>query len=70
MQEVLDAIGLEVMRHRFASIADEMGVESRRSRIYGGRAWVRLGAVELRLYCPRRYLQGLPITERTDFERE
>jgi hypothetical protein len=31
-----------------------------------GRDWVRLGAVELGL---RRYLQGLPVTEHTDFER-
>ncbi len=45
------------------------GTESRRSRIYGGRDWVRLGAVELGLDCLRRYLQGLPVTERTDFER-
>jgi nicotinamide-nucleotide amidase len=51
-----------------ASAAEE-GVESRRSRIYGGRDWVRLGAVELGLDCLRRYLQGLPVTERTDFER-
>ena len=47
----------------------ERGSESRRSRIYGGRDWVRLGAVELGLDCLRRYLQGLPVTERTDFER-
>jgi nicotinamide-nucleotide amidase len=51
------------------AIAAENGVESRRSRIYGGRDWVRLGAVELGLDCLRRYLQGLPVTERTDFER-
>jgi nicotinamide-nucleotide amidase len=51
------------------AIATAMGVESRRSRIYGGRDWVRLGAVELGLDCLRRYLQGLPVTERTDFER-
>jgi N-acetyl-gamma-glutamyl-phosphate reductase len=44
-------------------------VESRRARIFGGREWVRLGAVELGLDCLRRYLQGLPVTERTDFER-
>jgi hypothetical protein len=36
---------------------------------HGGRDWVRLGAVELGLDCLRRYLQGLPVTERTDFER-
>ena len=43
--------------------------ESRRSRILGGREWVRLGAVELGLDCLRRYLYGLPVTERIDFER-
>ena len=42
---------------------------SRRSRILGGRDWVRLGAVELGLDCLRRYLQGLPVYERTDFEK-
>src|SRR6202047_102000 len=51
------------------AIAAEEGTESRRSRIYGGRDWVRLGAVELGLDCLRRYLQHLPVTERTDFER-
>jgi nicotinamide-nucleotide amidase len=51
------------------AIASGEGTESRRSRICGGRHWVRLGAVELGLDCLRRYLQGLPITERTDFER-
>ena len=35
----------------------------------GGRDWVRLGAVELGLDCLRRYLHGLPVTERIDFER-
>ena len=44
-------------------------VESRRSRILGGREWVRLGAVELGLDCLRRYLYGLPVAERIDFER-
>ena len=51
------------------AIATADGVESRRSRILGGRDWVRLGAVELGLDCLRRYLYGLPVTERTDFER-
>jgi len=51
------------------AIAAEEGAESRRSRIYGGRDWVRLGAVELGLDCLRRYLKGLPVIERTDFER-
>jgi len=51
------------------AIAAADRIDSRRSRIYGGRDWVRLGAVELGLDCLRRYLQGLPVTERTDFER-
>ena len=50
-------------------IASDIRSESRRSRILGGREWVRLGAVELGLDCLRRYLQGLPVTERIDFER-
>ena len=41
----------------------------RRARILGGREWIRLGAVEMGLDCLRRYLQGLPVIERTDFER-
>ena len=51
------------------AIASGQGVASRRSRILGGREWLRLGAVELGLDCFRRYLQGLPVDERTDFER-
>jgi nicotinamide-nucleotide amidase len=50
-------------------IATETGVDFRRSRILGGRDWVRLGAVELGLDCLRRQLQGLPVVERIDFER-
>jgi nicotinamide-nucleotide amidase len=41
----------------------------RRSRILGGREWLRLGAVELGLDCLRRYLQNLPVNERIDFEK-
>jgi nicotinamide-nucleotide amidase len=51
------------------AIATPQEVVSRRSRIVGGREWVRLGAVEMGLDCLRRYLQGLPLHERTDFER-
>jgi len=51
------------------AIASGHDVASRRSRIVGGRDWVRLGAVELGLDCLRRYLLGLPVDERTDFER-
>ncbi|MBK9608918.1 MAG: CinA family nicotinamide mononucleotide deamidase-related protein [Betaproteobacteria bacterium] len=41
----------------------------RRARVVGGRDWVRLGAVEMGLDCLRRYLQGLPVAERIDFEK-
>jgi nicotinamide-nucleotide amidase len=50
------------------AIATGTGVASRRSRIVGGRDWVRLGAVEMGLDCLRRHLQGLPVYERIDFE--
>ena len=51
------------------AISTERDVASRRSRIVGGREWVRLGAVEMALDCLRRYLQGLPVYERIDFEK-
>jgi nicotinamide-nucleotide amidase len=51
------------------AIATGTTVASRRSRIVGGRDWVRLGAVEMGLDCLRRYLQGLPVYERIDFEK-
>ena len=51
------------------AIATEKDASSRRSRILGGREWVRLGAVELGLDCLRRYLQNLPVYERIDFEK-
>jgi nicotinamide-nucleotide amidase len=51
------------------AIAAGSEVASRRSRIVGGRDWVRLGAVEMGLDCLRRYLQGLPVVERIDFEK-
>ena len=51
------------------AIATEHDVASRRSRILGGREWLRLGAAEMGLDCLRRYLQGLPVRERIDFEK-
>jgi len=51
------------------AIATEHEVASRRSRILGGREWVRLGAVELGLDCLRRHLQERPVSERIDFEK-
>jgi nicotinamide-nucleotide amidase len=51
------------------AIATAHETASRRSRVVGGRDWVRLGAVEMGLDCLRRFLQGLPVTERIDFEK-
>jgi nicotinamide-nucleotide amidase len=51
------------------AIANGHNVASRRSRIVGGRDWVRLGAIEMGLDCLRRYLQNLPVDERIDFEK-
>ena len=51
------------------AIATAERTEFRRSRILGGRDWVRLGAVELGMDCLRRFLQGLPVVERIDFEK-
>jgi len=51
------------------AIAADGDEASRRSRIVGGREWVRLGAVEMGLDCLRRHLQGLPVVERIDFEK-
>ena len=51
------------------AIANGDNVASRRSRILGGRDWVRLGAIEMGLDCLRRYLQKLPVDERIDFEK-
>ncbi len=50
-------------------IATANRMDVRRSRILAGREWIRLGAVELALDCLRRFLQGLPVTERIDFEK-
>ena len=51
------------------AIATASDAASRKALILGGREWVRLGAVEMGLDCLRRYLQGLPVYERIDFER-
>ena len=50
-------------------IATDGEAVSRRARVVGGRDWVRLGAIELGLDCLRRHLQGLPVSERIDFEK-
>jgi nicotinamide-nucleotide amidase len=51
------------------AVATVTDAASRKARILGGREWVRLGAVEMGLDCLRRYMQGLPVYERIDFEK-
>src|SRR5262245_859916 len=51
------------------AIASAGGAVSREARILGGRDWLRLGAGEMGLDCLRRFLQGLPVDEKIDFER-
>ncbi|MBK8017671.1 MAG: CinA family nicotinamide mononucleotide deamidase-related protein [Betaproteobacteria bacterium] len=51
------------------AIATADRVVSRRARLLGGRDWIRLGAAEMGLDCLRRFLQGLPVDERIDFEK-
>ncbi len=51
------------------AIAGPGEVVTRAARVVGGREWVRLGAVEMGLDCLRRYLLGLPVDERIDFEK-
>jgi nicotinamide-nucleotide amidase len=53
----------------YLAVATRDGVVSRRSRLLGGRDWVRLGATEMALDSLRRYLQGLPVCEPNDFEQ-
>jgi nicotinamide-nucleotide amidase len=53
----------------YIAIATESEVVHRRARLAGNRDWVRLGAVEMGMDSLRRYLLGLPVHEKTDFER-
>ncbi len=51
------------------AIASPIGTVIRGTRMLGGHEWIRLGAAELALDCLRRHLHGLPVHERTDFEK-
>ncbi len=53
----------------FIAIASPTGTKVRTSRLIGGRKWVAMGATELSLDCLRRYLLGLPVDEKIDFEQ-
>jgi len=60
--------GQESISEVFISISDGQQVVSRTAALPGSPEWVRLGATELALDCLRRYLLGLPVYERIDFE--
>jgi nicotinamide-nucleotide amidase len=51
------------------AIATATACVSRSARLVGGRDWLRLGAAEMGIDFLRRYLTGLPVDERNDFER-
>jgi len=51
------------------AIAGDGRTAARRARLLGGRDWIRLGSIELGLDCLRRFLAGLPVDERIDFEK-
>jgi len=63
------ADGIETGGNIFIGLADAEGSIIREARLLGGREWVRLGAVEMGLDGLRRWLSGLPVDERLDFER-
>ncbi len=67
--DVGPAEGIDFGGTVWVAIATARNLAMRRARITGGREWLRLGAVELGLDCLRRQLFGLPLRERTDFER-
>ncbi len=45
------------------------GASQRQAILPGKTDWTRLGATELALDCLRRYLAGLPVNEKIDFEK-
>lgn len=57
--------GLDVL----IGIADERQGVARKGKFPGSLKWAKLGATELALDCFRRYLKGLPIEDKTDFEQ-
>ncbi len=51
-------------------IAGPEGNSQRLALLPGRSGWARTGAVELSLDCLRRYLYGLPVDEKIDFEQQ
>ena len=69
LERAQDNAGGESGADIFIGIADKNGTQQRQSRLPGSRDWIRTGAGELALDCLRRYLLGLPVYERIDFEQ-
>jgi len=51
------------------AIAEGDAVVVREAQFPGNKEWLRLGATELGLDCLRRYIYGLPVYQRIDFEQ-
>jgi len=50
-------------------VADGLRRESRQAELPGSPDWIQTGSTELALDCLRRFLYGLPVQERIDFEQ-
>ncbi len=53
----------------FITITDGTNTHCREATMPGTKEWVNLGTTELALDCLRRFLFGLPVDERIDFEQ-
>ena len=53
----------------YIAVLGTEGSASRVARLPGSMEWTRIGSTELGLDCLRRYLLGLPVSERIDFEQ-
>ncbi|MBX2878707.1 MAG: CinA family nicotinamide mononucleotide deamidase-related protein [Granulosicoccus sp.] len=53
----------------YIAIADGQSLVHRYARLPGSGEWSRLGAAELAMDCLRRYLEGLPVYQKIDFEQ-
>lgn len=50
-------------------ISDGVKTETRQAELPGNLDWIRTGSTELALDCLRRFLYGLPVQEKIDFEQ-
>ena len=68
-EEVKAKKGSEQSIDIFIAVVGAEGPASRIARLPGSQEWTRIGSTELGLDCLRRYLLGLPVYERIDFEQ-